>query len=500
MPTVLTSLRPLSVSAAVLLTGLISGYAAAEVLAPPGDLRLRHDIELLNDTRAIDTLTTAWPIAWGEIDTALQSVDISAMSLSQGLAFERLQQQARRELEIDFLTFVVDASLADDPRFIRTFEDTPREDTQLRAGVNWVSQRFTVNLQGTVVSDPVDGDEFRPDGTYVGVALGNWIVTAGWQDRWWGPGRDGSLILGTNHRPAPGITLQRNNSTPFRTKWLSWLGPWTVTTFMQILDDERAVEDALLFGVRGTVKPVQGLEISLSRTAQWCGKDRPCDFSTFTDLLLGRDNAGVNVDPEDEPGNQLGGVDIRWSLPGNIPATAYMQWIGEDGRGGGGAIGSWLRQLGIEFRGQLGEASHRTHFEVSDTICRQGGFGSSGPVPNCAYRHPIFATGYRYQQKSIGHGMDGDGRSYSVGSTLVQSAGHVWNASLRHMEINRVGVPDATHTVSPTPIDTLDIQISYERHNRFGRFLLGVGYETVEDTLTGVEDSDTSVFLRWKSQ
>jgi len=472
----------------------------AEVLAAPGDLRTRHDIELLNDSRVINIASTAWPLAWGEIGTALSDVDKGRLTPAQELAFDRLYQQSRDNLEPDFLTVDLRVSAGEKTRFIRSFENTPRDEFEVSAKLSWVGERFTVNLQGTVADDPFDGDQFRPDGTFVGVALGNWILTAGWQDRWWGPGRDGSLILGTNHRPAPGITLQRNNSVPFETQWLSWMGPWTLATFMQQLDDSRAVNDALLFGIRGSIRPLQGLEIGISRTAQWCGDDRPCSLSTFGDLLAGRDNRGVNVDPENEPGNQLGGIDIRWSLPGNIPVATYMQWIGEDGRGGGGGIGSWMRQLGVEFYGSLGELSHRTHVEVTDSTCREGGFGFSDKKPNCAYEHPIYANGYRYLGKSMGHGMDGDGLSYSIGTTLVQSAGHVWNVSLRHMELNREGPPQPAHTISSIARDLTDVQVSYERDTRVGRFTIAAGYAEVEDALGDVKTSDTSFFVQWQSR
>ncbi len=482
------------------LSGLCAATATAEVLVPPGDLRVRHDIDLLNDSRVIDVAATAWPISWGEIHTALRSADQTTLTPNQIAAYDRLLSQSRYGLESDFLTVNVRAAVGQRLRFIRTFENTPRDERELTAQLTWVGERFTVNIQGTLVDDSFDGDEFRPDGTYIGVALGNWMLTAGWQERWWGPGRDGSLILGTNHRPAPGITLQRNNSIPFETRWLSWMGPWTFTTFMQHLDDSRVVDDALLFGVRGTIKPIKGLEISLSRTAQWCGEDRPCRLETFGDLLLGRDNVGVNVDADDEPGNQLGGIDIRWSLPKGIPVTAYMQWIGEDGRQGGGAIGSWLRQLGLEFYGTAGGVSHRVHFEVSDTECRAGGFGFSEREPNCAYVHPIYNSGYQYNGKAIGHGMDGDGLSYSAGITLVQSAGHVWNISLRHMELNRQGSPQPNHSVSPTASDQSDIQITYERQSRFGRFTLGAGYVDIDDRVNGVATSDTSLFVQWQSR
>lgn len=66
---------------------LLSGARANPIL-PPGDMQLRSDLQLLNDTGVSN------------------------------------------------------------PRIIRTFENTPRD----------------------------EGEEFRPDGTYVGVALGNWWV------------------------------------------------------------------------------------------------------------------------------------------------------------------------------------------------------------------------------------------------------------------------------------------------------------------------------------
>jgi hypothetical protein len=348
--------------------------------------------------------------------------------------------------------------------------------------------------------NPFDGDEVRPDGTYVAVALGNWMLSAGWQERWWGPGRDGSMILSTNTRPFPSIGIQRIGSVPFETKWLRWMGPWTLTSFMGLLDDERVINDAWIWGLRGSFRPMRGLEIGLSRTAQWCGDGRDCDLKTFINLLRGKDNQGANVDPEDEPGNQLGGIDIRWSLPKQTPLAIYMQWIAEDTRKTGSQLHQWLRQVGVEYWGTIGDASHRTHIEVADSSCQLGAFGEGSPVPNCAYNHSIFQTGYRYNGRSIGHSMDGDGLSYSLGSTLVQSAGHTWNLSLRHIEINRRGSPDSRHTLSATPQELTDIQISHERLFAFGRIYAGIGYSRLDDEMSGQQTSEVSGFVRWSSQ
>jgi hypothetical protein len=295
----------------------------------------------------------------------------------------------------------------------------------------------------------------------------------------------------------PGIAIQRNMNTPFESKWLRWIGPWSLTAFMNQLDDERIVSDALLFGLRVTFRPIDSLEIGLSRTAQWCGDDRPCDFDAFTDLLLGNDNRGVNVDPNEEPGNQLAGIDIRWVLPRGMPAALYMQWIGEDTRQGGPEIGSWLRQAGIEHWGQIAGLDHRTHVEVSDTTCREGGFGFSDSKTNCAYEHSIYRTGYRYKGRAIGYGTDGDGLTYSLGSTWVQPGGHSWNLTLRYMELNRAGAPDARHTLTATPQELADVQLTHDRLTRFGRLHVGLGVSRLDDEASGESSTDVTGFVQW---
>ena len=472
----------------------------AAPLAAPGDMRLRHDLQLLNDTGVINVPLTAWPLALGDIHTALGDADTSTLSASTRAAYHRVRRHLAWELDIGTVRYRVGLAASENPRVIRSFEYTPREEGEVSAGLSWLGERFAVNLAATYTANPFDGDEIRPDGTYVGVALGNWTVTAGWQERWWGPGRDGSMILSSNARPLPSVGIQRIGSVPFETKWLSWMGPWTLTSFMGLLDDERVVNNAWLWGLRGSFRPTRGLEIGLSRTAQWCGDGRVCDLKTFLRLLNGNDNRGANVNPEDEPGNQLGGIDIRWTLPRQIPLALYMQWIAEDTRRTGFTFHLFLQQVGVEYWGSMGNTSHRTHFEIVNSTCRLGAFGEGSSQPNCAYNHGIFHTGYRYNGRPIGYSGDGDTLSYSIGSTLIQSAGHSWNLSLRYMEINRLGAPDPRHSLTPTPQELTDLQISHERHTKFGRFYAGLGYSRLDDEVSGTSTSDVTGFIQWSSQ
>ena len=100
----------------------------------------------------------------------------------------------------------------------------------------------------------------------------------------------------------------------------------------------------------------------------------------------------------------------------------------------------------------------------------------------------------------MGHSADSDSLAYSLGSTLVQSTGHIWSISLRYMEINRDGAPQPGHTLTPTQQDLTDFQVSHERETRIGRFYAGLGYSRLDDKMTDDTDSDVTAFLQWSSR
>ncbi len=168
---------------------------------------------------------------------------------------------------------------------------------------SWLTDHFALNLQGSYVADPNDGKEFRADGSYLGVNFGNFMISAGFMERWWGPGWDGSLILSTNARPIPRVTLERNYTDPFKTRLLSWIGPWRASIAMgEAESHDVAVPKVRFFAARANFKPRPWLEFGLTRTAQWCGGDRPCDWNTFGDMVLGNDNQVEDGGPDDRAG------------------------------------------------------------------------------------------------------------------------------------------------------------------------------------------------------
>jgi hypothetical protein len=329
------------------------------------------------------------------------------------------------------------------------------------------------------------------------VVAGNWSIAASTEERWWGPSWDGSLILSNNARPIPALTIDRVFTDAFESKWLSWLGPWDLSVMFGQLEKEREVPNAQFFGMRFNFRPLRSLEIGLSRTAQWCGDGRPCGFDTFTDLFLGRDNVGdEGIGEENEPGNQLAGLDFRWA-PGfrKTPIAIYGQFIGEDEAGG--FPSRYMGQFGVEWSGYLFDRwSSQAFAEFSGTTCQ---FHESSKLYNCAYNHGIYKTGYRFRSRSIGHGADNDAELVSAGLVLVDADDTQWRALIRLGELNAGGSADSRHTLTPTSQDITSIDLAHSRAYWFGVLEIGAGYEAIDDEVSGSSSSDGRVYLQWRS-
>jgi len=475
---------------------LVSLSAVAGPTVTAGDSTLRHDIQLLADYGVIRGPVSTWPLAWGPILDDIHNYDGDTSNVAVADAISRLRMRAQWATRQYDLKYEAHASAAEKPMRIRGYENTPRGNTELGGKLSWTGETVTIGLAAQVVDESLDDDSVRADGSIIGAALGNWLLSVNTLDRWWGPGWDGSIILSNNARPMPAISLDRNFTDAFRTRWLSWLGPWDLNVMMGQLEQDRVIPDALFFGMRFTFRPLRSLEIGLSRTAQWCGDGRPCDASTFADLLLGQDNRGDDgLDSSTEPGNQLAGLDFRWSARlSGIHGAFYGQLIGEDEAGG--FPSRYLGQFGVEASGLWrNEWSWRLFGEFAGTSCQ---FYESSERFNCGYNHGVYQTGYRYKRRSIGHGADNDARVLSAGFLIVDSQEREWRLLLRSADLNRGGSPDPGNTLTATPLDLLSFDLSHSRAFEFGILEAGIGHEERE-AVSGISRGDTRYYLQWRS-
>jgi hypothetical protein len=479
----------------------LSSVTVADPWLSPGNSSLRHDIELLADAEVIRSPVTTWPMSWPDIARdVLQSERNGTFDAHIEAALRRVQQAARRAEQMGFADMAVEASAAEKPTTLRTFEDTPRGSASLSVDTHWLSGRWALRLKATAI-DPSSHDRssdkqsVRLDGSFLGLTLGNFMISAGSVDKWWGPGWEGSLILSSNARPIPSIAIERNYSDAPSWPLLRWIGPWRASVSLGRLDqDDVPVPDVSLFAARVNFRPRPWFELGLSRTAQWCGKGRPCDFSTFGDLLTGRDNRSDALPVSREPGNQMGGYDFRVRSPWKAaPVAFYGQLIGEDEAGG--LPSRLLGLLGTETWGGTRWGSYRLHAEYANTSCN---FSRQPPLPGCAYPNLLYPQGYTFEGRIIGHTLGRDGRMYSLGSLLVREGGDSFSFLVRRVELNKGGLSvESADPATATQSALMNLELQYNRTFAFGELGIGLGLDDFSEPSR--TRSDVRSFVQWRT-
>lgn len=467
------------------------------------DLQARHDLLLMRDSGALQSPVLTWP--WPVGRTGFGEPDIE--SLQYGDSRDRLVEAYREAEQLGVRPTEVSVAFASQDLPFRSFGYQPREEFETSVAVSWLGEWTAGRVQLGFANDPSDGDDVRLDGSYFGVAAGNWMVAVDQVQRWWGPGWEGNLLLSNSARPFPAVSLTRLSPDPFETKWLSWIGPWTFTTFMGQLDNDegdRPGSDARLFGMRIDFSPTDWLDIGLNRAAQWAGEGRPGGLDTFWKLLVSEDNVvpGSNVTEANEPGNQLAGFDYRLKLP-RINLAHYGQVTGEDEDDYQPDANMIL--YGLEIWGELEsmKATWRAYYEFADT---RAGYLLAEPRDrtfNIAYNHGIYREGYRYKGQPIGHAMDGDGRMKSIGFFLVPESGNLWGAKIRSYELNRDGRGPNSVTIDHVNGKSVELfgelKIEDQKLKIFGddelSLRFGIHYAQEENQRTGEDDDQLGGYL-----
>lgn len=474
------------------------GASAQGFFLPTEDFRLREDIGLLVDEDVIRIPVNTWPLPTNDVREAIRRIridDIREPALQA--AFARVSARvAVRDTDDEWRLQEVRAT-AGEPGLLRTDDTLGRESGELRTMGGVVNDRWSMTIAVTGVIDPSDDKAWRLDGSELSIRWGNWLFSANQIDRWWGPGHGGGLILSTNARPMPGVSLDRIESTAFNVPILRWLGPWRFSAFVSAKESERAdVNEPLFMGMRLAFKPVSILEFGVSRTAQFCGEGRRCDLSTFGRLLIGQDNIfrrGLD-DPEEEPGNQMAGFDARLVSPFRpLPIALYAELTGEDNSDSSipirylglfGAEGWLLRDSGALWRARIEYANTKAKWYTTDSFW------------NYAYRQAIFHAGYRYRSRNIGHTTDADSESTMLQLLHTTAGGQRWGVQYRHAALDRDGTVDIHNPITQGPSDYSSLELSWNGRLWGQDIGLQLGYEDQDGTY--VNNSGAFGFIQWR--
>lgn len=497
----------------------------------PDDLALRNDIQLLADAGVITAPVTTFPLMWNALKNDILTANSALLTARQQQALNHVKYSYKYDSGNKNIS-QKSIYLASSANRFTSFGN----DNFDQGNIELSNEFFTGNLAGKLQvnyriglddsPEKVHESDFNIDGSYLAYKLGNWVLTAGAIDRWWGPGVDTNLIMTTNARTLPAISVTRDSSDAFETPWLSWIGPWTLTAQMAQLEEERVIPEALLWSTRATVRPIRGLELGLSWSFQWAGEGQPSSLKDFFDVIFtkpGCINGEETCDPalQSFAGNHLAGYDARWSgTLVDLPYALYFQTIGEDSPESG-LITDKSDLYGIETRFTLFNQSVLANIEYTDTQVACGGTGTT--TLNCFYEHGSqaydtgYRSGYRYYHRTIGSTYDNDAQTLVATFLIQTNAGNSWQLKFRKAQLNtdnKDRYPDDINLgnpVSKVAEDLLQFDGQYKFIALDSRFTLGliISNSTFDDvTIDTNENSDAQViyengsdfdaYIRWE--
>jgi hypothetical protein len=240
-----------------------------------------------------------------------------------------------------------------------------------------------------------------------------------------------------------------------------YLGHIGVTFFVSRLEEQRAVPEPYLWGLRVVFKPVQYVEIGLERTAILGGEGRSEDLGTWWKSFTGKGENVAGV----EAGDQRAGGDVKVTLPFRVqPLQLYLEAAGEDEGSPTGPVplslpSKWAHVVGVYLPRilQMERLAFRAEY-AENHIKGQ---------PDIWYNHHIYLSGYTYKGRIIGHhmGSDSDDIFFKLEYRLPELGGmaYAWFDKKRH-ELNMDVKPteeEITLGLKLSPQDNLRVEWRY---------------------------------------
>lgn len=474
--------------AAIIASSFTSSQSIASPWASPGDSQLRADVELLAHHGLINGPVNNWPMSWKQITGNFYKADSMTLPAYVSSALSRVKAKIPSAFNGK-----VKASYTNQVQFFRGFEDEPRSKAEFEGAVEVNLDNTSIHVEGRYF----DTDDFNIDNTYISQEIGNWSAYAGSVDRWWGPGQETTTLLSTNARPMPSIGLRRVTSKPFKTKWLSWMGPWDAEVFVSKMEKNRHIPAPIFVGMRLNFEPIENFEVGLARTLMLCGQDRPCGFKQWTNGLIAIGDLDNIGEASEQPGNQLAQISLSYSfkVSNEIDAKIYAEGTAED-------IHIFLpfkysRLIGTTFTAPFGNDGGKFNLtaEASDTYGSQRWFYGKR-FKGTMYNHSLFRSGYRYNNRVIGHALDSNSQYVSVKGSILQSNGLEYGLKYQNILVN--SEDNGRNKLSGSREKINSFIASVAAPTKFGKFILQGRYMDNEINTPSVNDDNITINLVWE--
>ena len=192
-------------------------------------------------------------------------------------------------------------------------------------------------VAGPLTYNPQNTNRVRPMGAEVVASLGNWALSFGQEEMWWGPGHFSTIAQSNNADPIPGFRLQLVHPVilPF---FLSYLGQFRMQAFFGRLDAGRVPPFEPSGQIRTFARPwisgqtvafrtLPNFEWGITHAIMFGGVDN----NDYTWLgFLGRATGGNTGNAASGNTNSQAGVFLKFRFPFLRDSVLWVQTLGED--------------------------------------------------------------------------------------------------------------------------------------------------------------------------
>lgn len=407
------------------------------------DVFLRASIQQLADSGYLHGAVNTYPLMWSGIARDMREIDFAQLNESERFAYYRLR--AALQFAQQGRVSRVRLSGNSDEERLQSFGDTYRENAAFTASRSFQWDHSAARIQTTLRSGGTDDKEYVFDGSYLATTVGNWALSADQMPLWWGPGQDSALVMSTNARPVQALRINRLRDDASAVPVFGLLGNWQATAFVGRTQRAGALGDIQMGGARISLRPARFVELGASYTAQWGGSNHPNNIT------------------DEGQGNQVGGVDARFSLTGNWGLYSELASNNSD-------FDDLALVVGTDFSFSSPRRLRQLFAEYSD-------------IPAAFYDDERDPAGYRRWQQSMGASHDQHVESIALGYRQQAASGEGLRLTLRMAEYGHTNWHMASEyeLISGESVERLQLNIQYQRPVQDSLF--GVGLELYSDEL-----------------
>jgi hypothetical protein len=415
--------------------------AAASPWAEVGDNQLRSDVEWLQASGLLSTITIQWPLPWAGIAAQLDAADLSAQPAAVRAAANRLMAGAHAH----GIRLSAYADVTNKVSVVRGFDRMGRGDGQAQVSLQGASGAFSGRLSIGAITNEFGGkpNKLMLDGTYAAVDFWGARLYAGYLDHWWGPGEISALQLSNNARPMPQIGISRSTTQASSWPVLKWLGPWQFEFFIAKLDGPQKQSNVYYNATRLTISPLPGLELGVAKTEEICGQGHSCvplrDYFRNIDFSTHENNVNGEGSFEAKYSRSLGGV----------PFELHMQMMNEDYSLAKHSGTSHL--VGASVWVPTAADPVKLTAEYTDSIATLTMLGLDDHLYGFTYHDFQFPDGMHYRDRTLGFSLDSDSTLLSLQGSWSDAGGRFYEISLHHAAIGNAHAV-GTNIVSPVPV------------------------------------------------